>query len=405
MPGATALNEQELLKFALSQGMIDLHSISNAYEMDKERKYLKKHKSRIWQGASDAWYTYLVIDGKRKQVRRKTKEELEKVIIEHYKSTDPELEPTFKEEYEAWIESKKKYKEVKEASLMRYADEWKRYFEGTKFAETKVEFIDDIMLDEFIRRTIFKFNLTAKAYAGFRTVLRGVLMYAKRYHHTELSPSTFFKDFQISQTAFQRPSPKRKKVYKKVEREVLYQYLMENPTTENLGLALMCLTGLRVGELAALKKEDNISNCHLYIRRTESKTEAGGKRTVTVQNTPKMDHDEDIVIPKAAQRIVDIVNMRTHEEEYLFTVDGRRITAQTFRRHLAKACKAIGIEYRPPHQMRKTYASILLASGTDEAIVKREMRHTDIATTRAYYQFITDDDDREKAIIDRVMGL
>lgn len=67
--------------------------------------------------------------------------------------------------------------------------------------------------------------------------------------------------------------------------------------------------------------------------------------------------------------------------------------------------KEIGIEYRSPHQMRKTYASILLSSGVDEAVIKREMRHTEISTTRAYYQYITKEDDYNKELIDKITGL
>ena len=214
----------------------------------------------------------------------------------------------------------------------------------------------------------------------------------------------FFKDFEISKAAFKKPSCKRKNVYKKTEREALYNHLVKNPSVENLGLALMCLTGLRIGELAALKPEDNIENCVLAIHRTETRFDKNGKKVIGIQDTSKMDHDGDIIIPANAQRIIDIAKTKS-QGEYLFSVNGRRITAQTFRRHLKKACDEIDIEYRPPHQMRKTYALILLSAGVDEAIIKKEMRHKDISTTRAYYQFITESNNEEKAIIDKVMSI
>ena len=55
--------------------------------------------------------------------------------------------------------------------------------------------------------------------------------------------------------------------------------------------------------------------------------------------------------------------------------------------------------------MRKTYASILLSERVDEAIIKKEMRHTDISTTRTYYQYITSNDEEEKAVINKIAGL
>ena len=390
-----------LLYDAVKQGIIDMEQLNYVLKEMTERKYLEQHTGKIWQGKNEYWYTK--IDGK--LFKKRSKNDLEKAIVAYYRALEPELKPTFKEEFADWLESKKRYREVKDNTIMRYEDDYQRYFKGTSFENLRVEIIDDLILDEFIRETIRRKDLTSKAYSCFRTVIIGVLKHAKRKHHTSFSVSTFFKDFEISRNAFKKPSKKRKNVYKKSEREALYVYLMENPTIENLGLALMCLTGLRIGELAALKLEDNVASCQLYIHRTETRMSVDGKRVISVQDTAKMDHDGEIVLPKAAQRIIDIVRMRTHDDEYLFSDNGRRITAQCFRRHLKNACKAIGIEYRPPHQMRKTYASILLASGVDEAIVKKEMRHTDIATTRAYYQFITESSSEEKAIIDKVMGL
>ena len=400
------MDQYAILQEAVKQGIIDLQTLSNELQMKEERRYLEQHPYTIWQGSDGRWGTYVCDGEKRKQITRKTKEALEAFLIEFYRDHDPKKFPTFEDEYYAWIASRKAYREVKPTTILRYQDEWDRSFEGTDLARTKMTDLTDTQLDEFIRKSIVYRHLTAKSYAGLRTVMMGVLKYAKRYHHIDFSPAVFFRDLQLSRNMFERPSKKRKNVYKKEERATLYEYLMGRPTIHNLGLALLCLTGLRIGELSTLKKSDNIENCRLLVLRTETRTEVNGKRVFVVGDTPKLDHEGDIAIPKAAQRIIDMAYMQTHDHEYLFTdKEGRRITAHQLRRYLQKACKAAGIEYRPPHQMRKTFASILLASGVDEAIIKKEMRHTDISTTRSYYQFITDTTDREKSIIDRVMGL
>ena len=330
---------------------------------------------------------------------------MEDAVVSFYIEEDPEEEPTFGQEYESWIASRREFKEVKESSILRYQDDYRRFFEKTDFENLKVKTIDDLILDDFVRATIAEHHLTAKAYAGFRTVLIGVLKYAKRRHHTSFSVASFFADFQISKSAFKTRSLKKANVYSQHERNVLYEHLMRDPTIQNLGLALMCLTGLRIGELAALKKEDNISSCHLYIHRTETVREENGKKILVVQDLPKMDHEGDIIIPKAAQRIIDISYMRTNDSEYLFSKNGQRITTRSFRCALKKACREAGITYKSPHQMRKTVASILLSSGVDEAIIKREMRHTEISTTRAYYQYVTEKDEDNKNLIDKVTGL
>ena len=398
--------KMRILREAIENGIIDIDSINVEMQKKKEKEYLENHTSSVWQSSNGFWYTYLTVDSKRKLVKRKNKQDLEQEIICYYKAKDPDLNPTFEQEYKAWIAAKKEYHEVKETSLLRYDTAWNKFLEGTEFSKTKMNDIDDVMLDEFIRKAIIRNNLTSKSYAMLRTILQGVLKYAKRYHHIDFSPSNFFKDIQIPKSTFQRPSTKRRDVYTKDERTVLFNYLMNNGSIRNLGLALMCVTGLRIGELATLKKSDNIENCRLLILRTETRIEVDGKIKVGIGEAPKMDHDGDIVIPKIAQRIIDLANMQTHDFEYLFSdSNGERIQGYTFRKSLRKACKEAGVRYKPPHQMRKTFASILLSSGVDEALVKKEMRHTDIATTRAYYQFVTDSSESEKSIIDTVIGL
>ena len=393
--------EYEALRDAVECGMIDMQEISNQLKMKKEKEILNRHPRSVWQGKNGFWYTRI---GK-KLIKRKNKQDLDQTLIEHYKQEDEEVDPTFKKTYKDWIDSKRRYKEVNENTLLRYDDDYRRFIKDTPFECYKVSSIDDVILDDFIRSTIADFNLTAKAYSCLRTVILGTLKFAKRKRYTDFSVSTFFKDFQISNSAFQRPSGKKTIVYTKDERTILYNYLIDNPTTENLGLALICLTGLRIGELSALKLEDNVSDCHLYVHRTETRIKEDGKTKTVVHDIPKMGHEDTIVLPEAAQRIINLVKMRTHDDEYLFSRNGRRITSKVFRDHLKKACEKAGIAYKPPHQMRKTYASMLLAAKVDEAIIKKEMRHSNISTTRSYYQYITESDNGEKAIIDKVMGL
>lgn len=390
-----------LFTTAVKEGIIDLDQLDTAVRMKKEKEYLSKHKGSIWQGKNEYWYTRL--NGK--LVKKRRKEDLEESIISYYKALDEDETPTFKSTYHEWIQSKREFNEVKESSILRYQDDYNRYFKGSKFELIPIADVNDVALDEFVRDVISKYELTSKSYSCFRTVVIGVFKYAKRYHYTDFSVSSFFKDFQISKSAFKKGSERKAYIYSKQEREELYGYFMSNPTIEHLGLALMCLTGLRVGELAALKLEDNIGSCKLYIHRTETRVETESGRRIVVQDTAKMGHDDTVIIPKAAQRIIDITKMRTHDDEYLFSKNGSRVTARSYRRYLEKACKEVGIRYRPPHQMRKTYASILLSEGVDEAIVKKEMRHTDISTTRAYYQYITESDKEEKDIIDRIVGM
>jgi len=64
-----------------------------------------------------------------------------------------------------------------------------------------------------------------------------------------------------------------------------------------------------------------------------------------------------------------------------------RLYGKCFRSTLKRLCKKCCIPFQSVHKIRKTYASLLFANNVDEKIVQRQMRHKDILTTLACYEF------------------
>ena len=63
---------------------------------------------------------------------------------------------------------------------------------------------------------------------------------------------------------------------------------------------------------------------------------------------------------------------------------GHQISACTFNSHLKTACKALGINYHPSHQIRFTNATRLHKAGVQLEELSVMMGHSDIATTIHY---------------------
>ena len=112
--------EEELLKRAIENDIINLRDIQLKYEMNEREKYLKQHKYTIWSDEKRGKLcTYLPDDSKKRGirlVRRNTKEELDNCIIEYYKKQ--ENEPTVRMIFDTYIEEKLKYKEIKKQSMI-----------------------------------------------------------------------------------------------------------------------------------------------------------------------------------------------------------------------------------------------------------------------------------------------
>ena len=152
----------------------------------------------------------------------------------------------------------------------------------------------------------------------------------------------------------------------------LTNYLRENQTIHNLGLLLLFETGMRVGEMCVLKAE-NITKDGIIINSTEIyyKDPETKKTVFEVKNTPKMGADErTIIIPEHTRTII----------------------------------KRIRLE-RSTHKIRKTYASKLIDADVEEAIIRAQMGHTDIKTTKDYYYYSTQDQKYKESQISKAISV
>lgn len=390
-----------MLQYAINNGIINLSYVQEQVKMNKRKELLQKHPNKIWQGKDEKWYTYMPNedgDG-RKLVKRSTKKRLEDVVVEFYKMQAEN--PTFKETFNDWVDEKLRYGEICEGTYGRYKNDYIRFCSDKSIESIRMKYLDENELYEFIKSTIHDMHLTAKSYAGLRTIIQGTLKYAKRKKYTEISASTFFADIDIGKNSFKkRIKDKSKEVFLDSEVKMISHYVSENPTIRNLGILLAFQTGVRVGELASLKRGDiNFNTKTIHIQRTEItyKDKETGKSVNDVREYPKNENaDRYIIIPDNAIQTIRKALTMNGFGEYLFEEGGKRIRENAFNRRLSRICNILNIPHRSMHKIRKTYGTILLDNYTDESLVIEQMGHKDIKTTKTYYYFCNRDNEEKR---------
>lgn len=397
----------DVLQYALEHGMIDLPYVQEQMQMSKRKELLDQYGKGIWQGKNGKWYVKLPDRHNGKLLKKRTsREAIEDLVVEFYQNYREAI--YFPDVYNKWIAEKEEYCEVEESSITRYNNDFKRFFSPDEpFCQIEIQDINSSILEQFIKRMIRDKALSAKSYAGLRTLLLGVLKYAKREGYTDFSVSNFFDDLDLPQKIFKRKSkPSDGQIFNCTEAERLLGYFETHDTLVNLGLALQFFTGLRVGELSSLKESDNIKVGILTIRRTEFTyyDKDKGARTTIVKEFPKTENSiRDVILPEQAQNIMNEIKARKEPGEYLFTQKGKRITGRMFNYYLHKGCRAVGIPERSTHKIRKTYGSLLLSNHMDEAIVLNQMGHKNISTTRSYYYYDIAKDYEKKQKINEIV--
>ena len=194
-----------------------------------------------------------------------------------------------------------------------------------------------------------------------------------------------------------------KQIFNESEMPRVMEYLEgQKPTLLNLGILLMFVTGVRVGEICALKWED-WDGCSFHICRTETRYQKDGKTVYEIVEHPKTAAGiRASVVPPHCIWIVKEIRKLNPFGEYVFENNGNRIKTYSFRKKLYRICNDLGITQKSPNKIRKTYASILLDNQIPEKNVIELMGHTDISCTKKFYGKDRKSSERKAEILDQI---
>lgn len=408
------MDYEKLFISAVNSGIIDLPTLQKQVEMNERRKYLEQHEQKVWQGKDGFWCTYLPDDTKGRRLIRKTnRKSVDDAIVSYYKEIEfnPSVEYIFKQ----WINEKLEYEEITKQTYDRYISDFERFFdnEHTKLSAARIKNVSEDDLEKFIKTNIVKLKLSHKSFCGMRLLVNGIFKYAKKHGYTDISVTNFFGDMQISRKSFTKViKDKSQEVFLDDEIPVILNYLNANNDIFNLGIELAFYTGMRVGELSALKysdlskkilKETKEVKYVLAVRRTEVKIkDEHGHWTLIIQDHPKTESGyRDIIVNQKVVDIIEAVHGLNPFGEYLFMNDGIRVRGNKFNKRLGVICEKLNMPHRTMHKIRKTYGTTLLDSNMDESLVAMQMGHSDVSTTRKYYYF---SNKQEKTQVEQVIN-
>lgn len=392
----------DILRFIINNGMIDISDVQNSMESMKREELLSKHQYKIWQGKDGKWYTYLPDKEKgRKLIKRKILSELEDLVIAQIK--EDEENPTITEIFNEWNDRKLELKKICNATHSRNKRFFYRHYE--EFGKKRIKSVTENMMLEFLEEQIPKYNLTAKGFGGLLGVTKGFLKYAKKKGLVDFYIDKMINDMDLTDSSFNRTIKEDyQEVFNDDEMNKLVTYLIDNFDTQNMGLLLLFFTGIRVGELAALKHSD-FHDDSIDIRRTETICkDSNGINHYEVKEFPKTAVGvRTIVVPSDYLWLLRKIKVMNPFGEYAFVNNsGKRMTTCCFRSRLYRVCKKLGIYNKSPHKIRKTYGSILLDNNVDKRFIIKQMGHADILCTETKYHRDRREHDEKMEIISNI---
>ena len=188
--------------------------------------------------------------------------------------------------------------------------------------------------------------------------------------------------------------PKKKAPQEKVLTQTnwtkLTKCLQANKSEIALAVAISLYTGMRLGEICALKVEDiRLDERVIHVKRSVQRVRGGekGQKTRLLVQSPKSEHSERVIpIPQALlARLAERMAGRA-ELSYLFSTDGKKaLEPRTLQYRFQKFLKQMEIERVNFHALRHTFATRCVEKEIDLKTISEILGHGSVKMTLDRY--------------------
>ncbi len=402
------LNEKEILQYALENNIIDLSYVQEKIEMAKRKELLEKHPYSVWKGKDSKWYTYLPDEEKgRRLCKRTTEKDINDLIIQYYEDNDKhkqQMEYRFDSCWNAWKGKQISYG-VSSNTVSKYNFDYKRYFEGTDFEKLDIRKITEEDITVFIISKIRELNLKEKAGKALWGYISGVFKSARINKKIFENPCSYVETKRFSKFYNREQNPLENRILSNREIKLLEDKLQkdheEKPCyIQSYAVELAMYTGMRVGELAALRWSNISLNEDIIIISESEKFDRinkeyviSGTKTGKTRIFPMTDK-----IKSFFKNLKKIEMRQGILGEFVFSDDNGRITARSISECMRRKCSQVGIDQRGIHALRRTLNSKMRCDGVSATVAASLLGHTEKVNQENYTYDITGMDYKRKIV-------
>lgn len=352
----------------------------NIYKRKDGRWEGRYIKSRTIEGKAIYGFVYAKSyrEVREKLLAQKQKSKKTSFLLTQKKSED---EMIFSELVFIWIR-KNEYR-FKESTIVKYENLLKLYILPV-MGNQKLSEITDVFLEKFCEQLLFcggekKQGLSAKTVSDVLSLLRNILSYSMDFQNI------YFKNMSFKRI---KPVFKEFRVLSQSEQKKLCKYLYENLNERNMGILLCLFSGMRIGEICALKwidisLEDNIIYINKTMQRLQRKDKE--KKTEIIISSPKSECSIR-QIPLSAELLQVLKNMEKDADCYVLTGERKKyLEPRTMQNHFKSVLKKCNIKDANFHSLRHTFATRCIEVGFDIKSLSEILGHANVNITMNRY--------------------
>ena len=283
---------------------------------------------------------------------------------------------TIKEIEKLWREDKRLY--VKQSTISAYALLVENHILPTFASCTSIEEQD---VQEFVFKKLGD-GLSVKSIKDILIVLKMILRYGDKH-----------KWFEYSNFEIKYPTERERKdveVLNRADHKKILDYVQANFTFRNLGIYICLNTGLRIGEICALRWRDiDMERGVISVRQTIQRIyiiDGDVRRTELVIDTPKTKNSiRDIPMTKELKRLIKHIKQIINNDYFVLTNEPKPTEPRTYRNYYKQFINDLGISELKFHGLRHSFATRCIESQCDYKTVSVLLGHSNISTTLNLY--------------------
>lgn len=339
------------------------------------------------------------INGKYEDFYGKNKSDAEDQYYERKKEAEIGViqtkDITMKGLFPKWLFSIKIH-DIKDTTFEKYEGDFRNHIKPFSIADIPIKKISSIMIQDYYN-TLFKKDRSTEKITAIHKLLHLFFSYCEKEGHIAKNPCSkglvnIPKDKNLDVDAIIEKKKLKFKYFTEEEIKILRDYFETNKYRDVVDFALA--TGMRSGEIIGLKWEHiDFEKREIYVKNNTTRAATYDieeyKKTgyETKDGTPKTESSIDIIPMSDAAYNILMKTPRT--SEYVFTANGHQIDKKDlekiWRHTLLRICDEVeGFQYRVFHDLRHTFAVLLLLHGTDLYVIMKLMRHKRISSTEIY---------------------
>lgn len=259
----------------------------------------------------------------------------------------------------------------KESTFHCYKYKIEKYISGSKLSLLFVSQINDTNIADFVN-TLIQNQLSSKTVNDVISLLNAILKFAKNKYHINIPCVPYVKN-----------DYKEMRVFTLSEQRTLEKNIKNNMDNYKFGIYIALYTGIRIGELCALKWED-INNGIITINKTVLRIKDGNKTRI-ITDSPKTNNSyRNIPVPDFLNDIIE-KNRKTSDSFVLSTEKTPFVEPRLMQIHFKKVMYECNIQNASFHTLRHTFATRCVECGFDIKSLSEILGHSNIQITLNKY--------------------